>query len=200
MPTARGPGRPASLGERAAEDLRFIRHTLERSATFTAVPGVGGLLMGVLGLGAALIARQAATPDVWLAIWIATAVVASTVGLVAMQQKARRAGERLSGAPARQFALSFGAPVFAAALLTIGARQADAWSLIPPLWLLLYGTAVLGGGAFSVPAVRVLGSAFLVLGIAALATPPGWGNTWLGIGFGGLQIVMGLYIARVHGG
>jgi len=200
MSAARGPVRVASLEERAADDLRFIRRTLERSATFTAVPGLGGVLMGVLGVSAALIAGRASTPDAWLTIWIGTAAVASTAGLMAMRRKACRAGEPLTGAAARQFASSFGTPVLAAALLTIGARQTGAWDLMPSLWLLLYGTAVLGGGAFSVPAVRLMGVAFLVLGVAALLTPSGWGNVWLGVGFGGLQIIVGLYVAKVHGG
>ena len=73
-------------------------------------------------------------------------------------------------------------------------------SLIPAVWLLLYGTAVLAGGALSVAIVQLLGAAFMLLGIAALVTPTAWGTVWLGIGFGGLQIVFGLYIARRHGG
>jgi hypothetical protein len=197
---AQAPAPLVSIEERAADDLRFIRQTLERSATFTAVPGLGGVAMGVLGMVAAVVAVGAVTPERWLAIWIATAVVASIVGLVAMRRKARRAGVPLTGGPARQFALSFGTPVLAAALLTMGLWQAGAWNLMPALWLLLYGTAVLAGGAFSVPVVRLLGVAFLVLGVGALLTPPAWGNVWLGIGFGALQALVGLYVAKEHGG
>jgi hypothetical protein len=71
---------------------------------------------------------------------------------------------------------------------------------MPPAWLLLYGTGVLTGGAFSVAPLRVLGLAFMALGAAALATPPAWGNLWLALGFGALQIAFGIYIARKHGG
>jgi hypothetical protein len=74
------------------------------------------------------------------------------------------------------------------------------WALIPPTWLLLYGTGVLTGGAFSVAPMRVLGLTFMALGLAALVTPPSWGNVWLGVGFGGLQIAFGLFIAKRHGG
>jgi hypothetical protein len=36
--------------------------------------------------------------------------------------------------------------------------------------------------------------------VAALLTPPSWGNVWLGLGFGVLQVGFGIYIARHHGG
>ncbi len=96
--------------------------------------------------------------------------------------------------------MSLAAPLVAGAALTWGVWLHDGWALIPGVWLLLYGTGVLAGGVFSVAAVRLLGVAFMALGIVALATPPAWGNVWLGVGFGGLQLVFGLYIARRHGG
>lgn len=191
---------PVRIEQRAAEDLRFIRQTLERSVTFTAVPGAGGMIMGVIGGVAAAVAAPAATPERWLATWIAAAVLASSLGFVAMRRKAHRAGEPLNGAAARQFALSFGTPVLAAALLTVGLWQAGTWNLMPALWLLLYGTAVLAGGAFSVPIIRGVGVLFLLLGIVALVTPPALGNVWLGVGFGGVHLLAGFYIVKVHGG
>jgi len=36
--------------------------------------------------------------------------------------------------------------------------------------------------------------------VLAILTPPEWGNFWLALGFGGLQIGFGVYIARNHGG
>lgn len=51
-----------------------------------------------------------------------------------------------------------------------------------------------------VAVVQLLGVAFMALGVTALITPPASGHVWLGIGFGGLQIAFGLYIARTHGG
>jgi hypothetical protein len=190
---------PVPIEERAADDLRFIRRTLERSGTFTAVPGAGSIGMGAIGIVSAALAAGAETPEMWLGAWMAAAILASTLGLFAMRRKAQHTGEPL-GAAARQFAVSFGTPVLAAALLTIGLWQTGTWSLMPALWLLLYGTAVLAGGAFSVPVIRIVGVAFLLLGVGALLTPPTWGNLWLGAGFGGLHVLAGLHIAQAHGG
>ena len=41
---------PINLSDRAIENLRFIRETMERSTHFTAVPGYGGMLMGVTAI------------------------------------------------------------------------------------------------------------------------------------------------------
>jgi hypothetical protein len=196
------PERPAppSLGGRAADNLRFIRQTMERSATFTAVPGVGGAVMGAIGLGAMAIAARQPTGDRWLLTWLAAAALASTVGLVAMARKARLAGSTLTGATARRFAVGMSAPFVAGAAITYALWGTRTFSVMPSAWLLLYGAGLLTGGAFSVPVIRLVGAVFIALGLAAVMTPAEWGNVWLGAGFGGVQIVFGIYIARNHGG
>jgi hypothetical protein len=189
-----------SFGQHAEESLLFIRRTMERSATFTAVPGAGGAGMGVIGLAAAVVAATQRSAERWLAVWLVAAAVALSIGVAATWRKAARLETPLAGAVGRRFAMSLATPLVAGAALTWGAWMHDDRALIPAVWLLLYGTGVLAGGAFTVAAVRLLGLAFIVLGIAALATPPAWGNVWLGIGFGGLQLACGWYIARRHGG
>jgi hypothetical protein len=191
---------PSSLGDQAAENLQFIRHAMERSATFTAVPGWGGVAMGVVGLTAAGVAAVQPSPERWIAVWLAAGAIAFVVGLVAMRRKATRIGAPLAGAPGRRFALSLAAPLVAGAALTLGLWFQGAWSLMPAAWLLLYGTGVLTGGTFSVTPLRALGLSFMALGVAAIVTPPSWGNFWLAIGFGGLHLAFGWYIARHHGG
>ena len=191
---------PQSVGEKAAENLEFIRHAMERSATFTAVPGVGGAAMGGVGLVAAGAAAIQPSAERWLAVWLAAACVALAIGLVSMRRKAARGGLALTGASARHFALGLAAPLFAGAALTWGLWMHGTWALMPSVWLLLYGTGVLTGGAHSVAPLRVLGVSFMALGVVSSVTPPSWGNLWLALGFGVLQGAFGLYIARKHDG
>ena len=189
-----------SVGQHAEENLRFIRRTMERSSTFTAVPGLGGAGMGAIGLAAAMLAANQRSVERWLIVWLLAAAVAFSIGVIAVLRKADRLGAPLAGAVGRRFAMSLAAPLVAGAALTWGVWMHDDWALMPAVWLLLYGTGVLAGGAFSVAAVRLLGVAFMALGVAALVTPPAWGNVWLGWVSAGCSIAFGLYIARRHGG
>jgi hypothetical protein len=185
---------------RAEDDLRFIRGAMERSSTFTAVPGVGGVLMGVIGFIAAIATARQPTAARWLGTWLAAAPVAVVVELVAMERKAHRAGLTLTGANARRFAWGMAAPLVAGAAITYELWMTRDLTVMAPVWLLLYGAGVLTGGMFSVPVIRAIGVCFMMTGIAAILTPPEWGNVWLAIGFGGLHVGFGTYIAKNHGG
>lgn len=194
--------RPAEpeLEAGALENLRFIRETLEQAGSFTAVPGWGGVAMGVVGLLTALAAARSGSAPAWLLCWLAGAALAALVGAAAVAHKARRANLSLSSGPARKFALAFVPPLLVGALLTAALWRAGLIDLLPAVWLLLYGTAVITAGASSVRIVPVMGAAFLLLGAVALLSPPAWANLLLASGFGGLHIVFGFLIARKYGG
>jgi hypothetical protein len=107
----------------------------------------------------------------------------------------------LVSGPFRRFAFSFSMPLIAGAALTFAAILGfSPTSILPGLWMLLYGTAVACGGAFSVRIVPVMGLCFMALGAATLAAPAAWGNTLLAAGFGVLHLFFGLLIARRYGG
>src|SRR3979490_904685 len=97
---------PIPLHTHALDNLRYIRETMERAGSFTAVPGWGGVLMGVTALAAAGFASHASSRTTWLAIWLGEAVLAMAVGLLAMWRKASAAGLPLWSAPARKFVFS----------------------------------------------------------------------------------------------
>ena len=173
---------------------------MERSSSFTAVPGAGGVATGLIGLAAAIVAAGQPTPDRWLTAWLCAAALGMLVELAAIARKARRAGITLAGANARRFALGMAAPLVAGAAMTYELWTVRSFTVMAPAWLLLYGAGVLTSGMFSVPVVRAIGVCFMAIGIAAVLTPPEWGNVWLGIGFGGLHVGFGAYIARNYGG
>lgn len=182
------------------DDLSFIRRTMERATAFTAVPGWGGVTMGGVALVAAAVASQTETARAWVACWVAAAVVALLIGGWAMGAKARRGGTPVLSWSGRRFVLSFLPPLIVGALLTAVLVRSGLVQALPGMWLLLYGTGVVTGGAFSVRAVPVMGACFMLLGAAALFGPAQWGNALMATGFGGLHILFGLIIARRYGG
>jgi hypothetical protein len=191
---------PPPLHVTAIDNLRFIRETMEGAAYFTAVSGLGEMAVGATALGAAYLAsRQGSVPG-WLATWLGEALLAFLITVGAVAWKAHRAQVSLFSTPGRRFVLGLLPPLFAGALLTGVLLISGAVAVLPGLWLLLYGTGVVTGGAFSVRAVPVMGLAFMALGAVALVAPPGWGDALLAAGFGGLHLIFGALIAWRHGG
>jgi hypothetical protein len=188
-----------NLGDHAVDDLKFIRRAMERAGSFTAVPGWGGVGMGVTALGAAFLAAVQPTPGRWLTVWLVAALVATAIGLWTMVRKARRLDVPLATGAGRKFALGLLPPILVGAILTAALLRAGVETLLPGVWLLLYGTGIVAAGAFSVAVVPLQGLAFLILGGAALLVPEA-GDLLLGLGFGVVNLVFGIVIAVRHGG
>ena len=190
----------AALADHAADQLAFIRDTMVRAGRFTAVSGAGMFGTGIIGTGAALLTPHIASPAQQLTLWLAAAAAAIAVSMTAVARKARRSGQSLRAGPARTFALAFAPALAAGALLTAALVFNGAWSLLPGMWLVCYGAAVVSGGAFSVRAVPVLGTVLVGLGAVTLFLPAAAHVWMLGIGFGGAHLLFGVFIARYHGG
>src|SRR6185436_5888071 len=129
---------------------------------FTAIPGRGGVLMGVTAIAAAAVSGPPDGSIRWVMVWFAAAAVAVAIGLVTMARKARRSGAPLSRtAPAYRFALAYLPPLVAGMVLTPVFATLDLMARLPACWLLLYGTGLATGGAFSVRLVPLMGVCFM---------------------------------------
>ena len=195
------PEAPFPIHEHALENLRVIRETMERAGSFTSIPGWGGLVIGISAIGAAAVAQRAVTaPHDWLTVWLIEAGIAAIIGAVTMAVKWRRTATPFMSGAARRFFVSYFAPLIAGAILTFVLAHRGAFDSIPAVWLLLYGSAFVSSGAFSIRVIPVMGVCYMILGgFAALVRLP-VGNLLLGAGFGGLHVIFGLIIARRYGG
>jgi hypothetical protein len=191
---------PPALHDRAMDNLRYIRETMERASSFTAVPGWGQVAIGVTALAATYLAAHQPTARAWLGTWVAEAIISLLIAGWLMDRKARAAGAPLLSGPGRKVAFSLSPPMIVGALLTVVLFRAGLIADIPGMWLLLYGTGVVTGGMFSVSVVPVMGICFMVMGAAALFAPVSWANWLMAGGFGGLHIIFGTIIARKYGG
>jgi hypothetical protein len=126
-----------------------------------------------------------------------------------MVLKARRVAQPVWSGLGRRAIFSFSPPILAGMMLTEMLFERKLQVMLPGVWLLLYGVAVCGAGAFSVRVVPILGLAFMLVSFIAFFfadhTAPVLGPlrisdlALLG-GFGGLHIIFGLIIALRHGG
>jgi len=192
--------RDPALSDRALDNLRFIRDTMERAGTFTAISGWGIASVGVVAIMAAVVSRARPTVAWMVGTWVITAAVCIALSLALTARKARRSKLSMVSGPAQKLALAFSPAMVVGALLTVALLRIGANDLLPGVWLLLYGTAVVAGGAFSVRIIPVMGLCFMVLGAGALFAPAAVGQWLMVAGFGVAHVVFGIQIARRHGG
>ena len=191
---------PPALDDRAMDNLRYIRETMERATHFTAISGRGEMAIGATALVASVVAAQQQDYKSWLAVWLAEGLISLLIAGWSMDRKARAVQMPLFAGPGRKAVFSLSPPIIAGGLLTIVLVRAGMTSAIPGVWLLLYGTGVITGGMFSVRAVPAMGLCFMALGAIALFTPAAYANWFMAAGFGGLHIVFGAIIVRKYGG
>ncbi|MFN8558207.1 MAG: hypothetical protein U0531_12995 [Dehalococcoidia bacterium] len=194
------PDEPPPLHGRALDNLTYIRSTMERARSFTAVSGWGLVVMGAIGLVAAAVAARQTDPRRLLLTWGVAATLAVAGSGAAMAHKASRTGESLRSGPARKFLFGVAPPLLAAGPLTVMLYRAGLTGELPALWLLLYGAAAITGGAYSVSALPLMGLCFMGAGAVAFVAPPAWGPWLMAGGFGLLHLAFGVVVARRHGG
>jgi hypothetical protein len=191
---------PPEMQARAMDNLSYIRGVMERAATFTAVSGWGEVVIGLTAIFAALVAARQSLPWARVATWVAEAGIAAGISVASMSLKAHVANMPLLSGPIRKLALTFSPPIIVGGVLTAVLVNLGQYALLPGVWMLLYGAAVVSAGTYSVRSVPVMGAGFMVLGAVALVTPESWATPLMIAGFGGLHIVFGVWIARRHGG
>ena len=191
---------PPALHDRAMDNLRYIRETMERATPFTGISGRGEIAIGLTAFAASVVAAQQPAFKAWLAIWLAEGLISLLIAGWSMDRKARAVQMPLVSGPGRKAVFSLSPPLIAGGLLTIVLVRAGMTNAIPGVWLLLYGTGVITGGMFSVRAVPAMGLCFMGLGAIALFSPPAFANWFMAAGFGGLHMLFGAIIVRKYGG
>jgi hypothetical protein len=185
---------------RAMDNLRFIRGIMESAATFTALSGWGQVVIGITAVAAAVVASRQTVPWNWIATWLAEAGIAGGISVASMAIKSHTANVPLLSGPIRKLVLSFSPAMIVGGVLTVVLAQRGLHPLLPGIWMLLYGAAVVSVGVYSVRSLPVMGAAFMSLGTVALVAPPVWATGLMVAGFGALHIGFGIWIARRHGG
>lgn len=197
--SARSAPAPA-LHDRAIDNLRYIRDTMERAEAVTVISGWGIAAAGGVAFVASVATINLPLSPRWILTWVAAAIVAFAGSLGATMRKARRFDMPLVNGATRRLVLAFTPGMLAASVLTGALITAGLEGLLTPVWLLLYGASVTAAGMYSVRIIPVMGACFILLGSAAAFAPTSWATPFMAAGFGGLHAVCGYLIARKYGG
>jgi hypothetical protein len=194
---------PIAIESRALGTLAYIRASMESSGSLD-VPGMAGIVMGMIGVIAAVIVSLPRFAPHWLGIWMLAAAAAFFSGGALVARQIARSGRSRFLGPARKFLLCLCPSLLAGAALTAALWAAGAAAVIPGMWLLLYGCAVLSASTVTSAGITrlvcIMGAVFFVLGGMTFALPATAHMAMLGAGFGGLHILFGILIGRVaHG-
>jgi hypothetical protein len=195
---------PAAIESRALGTLAYIRASIESSSSMD-VPGMAGIVMGIIGVLAAIVVSLPFGAAHWLEIWAAAALIAFVLGGALVARQAARRGQSRFLGPVRRFLLCLCPALFAGAVLTLVLATAGMVNDIPGMWLLLYGCAVLSASTVTIAGIARLicfmGTLFVALGLMTFALPAMAHTAMLGLGFGVLHIVFGILMGRsTHGG
>ena len=195
------PNNTVAMDSHALGTLNYIRASIDAAGAF-AVPGTAGIAMGLVGLAAAGVASIPALAAYWVIIWLVAATIGAGVGVVLVARHRSGVGLPLYRGPARRFVLCLCPALLAGGVLTAVLYQAGEPRLLPGVWLLLYGCAVLSAALMTAPAmmrlVGAMGGLFVVCGALAFQISAHWHNVLLGGGFGLLHLVFGFLIGRIE--
>lgn len=190
------------LHSKAEDNLKFIREAMEGASAFTAISGLGLVGAGCLGLVASLAQGLVTEPGTRgeILLWLATLAIAFGFSTWMTSRKARRENTSIWSANGKKLLYAFTPTMFVGGLITLYCLiNLPAGFALPAFWLSLYGAAIMTASAYSAIPIRVMGAAFIALGMTAFFSPvPGW--LLMATGFGGLHIITGLKIWRHHGG
>ena len=150
--------------------------------------------MGAVGICAALLAALKPLASHWLQVWLLAGLVAIGFGTSLMIHQVVSRGTVLYRGPLRRFLMCLCPPLLVGAVLTWQLWLHAQAALIPGVWLLMYGCAVMAASTLTRRALAVMGALLALLGVVALQVPVSYQNAVLGVGFGGLHLLFGILI------
>lgn len=193
------PGEPVFLHEHAQDNLRFIRAAMESATSFTGVSGLGYVLAGITAIPAAWLAQRQGDANAWLAVWMIELILGASIAFGLTIRKANGQGASLLRASGKKLLLAFLPAMIAGGVITLAFFLTGFVTLLPGVWLSLYGAAVMTAGAWSVRVIPMMGGLFLLTGAVTLLLPVS-GDVMLALGLGGIHILFGIVIWREYGG
>lgn len=185
----------------ASRDLERIRTLMDRASEYSHLSGVSILISGLLAV-AGVVACAALGIGFGLpgharslaAVWGAVAGVAFVQGVAFSIENARRKAEPPWSPLTKQVVVAMLPALFVGAALTGYGLQSGQLGLLPPCWMLAYGSSLMGLGLFAGWRIRLAALAFLLSGAGSLFLWRDHGLVTMLASFGGLHLVLGAWV------
>ncbi|MBD3307812.1 hypothetical protein GF339_15360 [candidate division KSB3 bacterium] len=188
-------------------DIKLIRSMMESSSRYTNIPAAGYLVTGLLGgvgvwltyglLGGEKLADMtlldAQDLRILGGIWVLVFLAAVGTVVFFSWRKARQHQIAAWNSLAARMVLSQIPVVIVAGFLTLAMARQGAVDLIPGMWLGIYGTVLYSFSYFTGFEHKIEGSLFMLLGVVALFGPDQLALILLGLGFGGIHLMAGIW-------
>ena len=208
--------------QQSLETLQNIRSMMEQSSRFISLSGLSGISAGICALTGAAVSYdyvygykdyiinedvaivQALANDysillnTWL-FWIAATTFISALlsAFFFTWVKSRKQGIPMWGKTAKRLMINMCIPLLAGSVFIFRMLHFGTFGLVAPGCLIFYGLALINASKYTLPEVRYLGYAQLVLGIINLWFV-GFGLYFWAAGFGILHIVYGVYMWWIY--
>jgi hypothetical protein len=160
----------------ALDQISEIRDHLARTETFEGYRSATVAASGLLALSAAgvqtlFIPDPVARLDMYLALWVAVAIVSAAMAGIEMWVRCRRAASETAVRLTRMVVEQFLPCIVVGALLTVAivvVAPETAW-MLPGLWSLVFGLGVFASARLLPRAVVWVAGYYLLAGVACLA-------------------------------
>jgi len=175
---------------------------MERAGRYSHVSALSAAVAGALALAGAIVskvlqvnynvpARAAPLAAVWGAVLCLSILQAAAFHIA----KCRRRGEPAWSHLTCQVVVAMLPALFVGAAITVYGFQTGQLDLLPPIWLLAYGSSLMGLGLYAGGRIQIVGALFMLLGAAGLWWWKEYGLRLMFAGFGGLHILLGVLLA-----
>jgi len=185
----------------AARNLERIRALMERAGRYSHFSGYSALLAGALAAAGALLCRGfqvnfnfPAHARPLAAIWGGVFTLALLQAVALTVAHARRRGEPAWSHLAQQAVASMLPAAFVGAAITGYGLETGQLDLLPPMWMLAYGSCLMSLGFYADWRIRIVAALFLLAGSATLFWWKEYGLRMMLVSFGGFHLLLGALI------
>ncbi len=187
-------------GREAEQTLEVIRTLMERSTRYTNLSGHAGIAAGLATLVGSALRAGLDTP--FVATWFGVLAAATGLSAFFTARMAWESGEPLWTRQAKTVVLALLPALVATIVLSLVMIRAELQSLLPGVWMLLWGVGALAMSFFTPRSLSVLGASFMVAGTITLAINPSREfDAWtMGLTFGAIHLAYGLGLMLLRSG